>query len=62
MNVKDQSKIINVNVRLQTFNCSAFNEHLIELNELRVIVHFYDRISTFGLVTIDNFYYKNYKS
>ena len=62
VNVKDQSKIINVNVRLQTFNCSTFNEHLIELNGLRVIVHFYDRISTFGSVTIDNFYYKNYKS
>ena len=61
VNVK-KSEIINVKVRLQTFNCSTFNNGLIEINGLRVIVHFYDRISTFGSVTIDNFYYKNYKS
>ena len=62
VNVKDNSKIINAKVRVETFNCSTFNNHLIEINGLRVIVHLYDRISTFGLVTIDNFYYKNYKS
>ena len=62
VNVKYQSKIINVNVRLRTFNCSTFNNDLIEINGLRVLVYFYDSISTFGSVTIDNFYYKNYKS
>ena len=62
VNVKDNSEIINVKVILKTFNCSTFNNHLIEINGLRVIVHFYDRISTLGIVTIDNFYYKNYKS
>ena len=39
-----------------------FNKHLKEINGLRVIVHFYDRISPFSLITIDNFYYENYKS
>ena len=62
VNVKDQSKIVNVEVTIKTFNCSTFNNDLIEYNGLKVIVHFYDRISTLGIVTIDNFYYKNYKS
>ena len=62
VNVEGKSKIINAKVRLKTFNCSTFNNYLIEINGLRVIVHFYDRISTSGSVTIDNFYYKNYKS
>ena len=62
VNVKDKSEIINVKVRLKMFYCSTYNKHLIEINGLRVIVHFYDRISRFGLVTIDNFYYKHYKS
>ena len=62
VNVKDQSKIINVKVRLKAFNCSTFNKHLIKINGIRVIVHFYDRKSPFNSVTIDNFYFKNYKS
>ena len=61
VNVKN-SEIINVKVRLQTFNCSTFNNGLKEINGLRVTVHFYDRISKIDSVTIDNFYYKNYKS
>ena len=58
VNVKERSKMINVKVRIKTFNCSTFNKDLIEINGLRVIVHFYDRISTFGFVTIDNFIIK----
>ena len=59
VNVKDKSKMINVKVQLNIFNCPTFNDHPTEINGLKVLVHFYDKISEYGLLTIDNFYYNN---
>ena len=62
MNVKDKSKMINVKVQVNIFNCPTFSNHPTEINGLRIVVHFYDRISEYGLLTIDNFYYNNNKT
>ena len=59
VNVKDNSKIIDVKVRV---NCIIFNNHPTEISGLAVLVYFYDRISKYGLLTVDNFYYSNYKT
>ena len=60
MNVKDTS-LVNVKVQVNSLNCTTFNNHPIELNGLKVFVYSYDRISIRGSLTIDNFYYNNYK-
>ena len=62
VNVEGNSEIINVKIRIEPFNCSTFNRDLIEINGLRVIVNFYERLNTICSVKINNFYYKNYKS
>ena len=62
MNVKDKSIMINVKVQVDIFNCPTFNNHPTEINGLKVLVHFYDRISKYGLLIIDNFYYNNNKT
>ena len=61
VNVKDRSKIINVKVQVISHNCTTFNNHPIEINGLRVFVHYYDKISKYGSLTIENFCYNNYK-
>ena len=62
VNVKDVSKVIDVKVQIYTVNCTTLNNHLAEINGLKVFVYFYDKISKFGLLTIDNFFYNNYKA
>ena len=61
VNAKDDSTMIDVKVQINSFNCTAFNNHPAEINGLKVIVHFYDQISKYGSLTIDNFYSSNYK-
>ena len=60
VNVKDTS-LVNVKVEVSSLNCTTFNNHPIELNGLKVFVYSYDKISIRGSLTVDNFYYKNYK-
>ena len=55
VNVKGNSEIIDVEVKVNTFNCTSFNG-------LKILVYFYDKVSKFGSVIIDNFHYKQYKS
>ena len=62
MNVKDKSKMINVKVQVNIFNCSTSNNHPTEINGLKVLVHFYDKLSEYGSLTIDNFYHNNNKT
>ena len=59
MNVKDKSTMTNVKVQVNAFNCSTFNDHPTEINGLKVLVYLYDRISNYGLLAIDNFYYNS---
>ena len=55
-------KITNAKVHINIFNCAAFNKGPTEINGLKVFVHFYDRISENGLLIVENFYYKNYRT
>ena len=49
-------------MQIYTFNCTTSNDHLVEINGLKLFVCLYDQISKYGLLTIDNFYYNNYKA
>ena len=49
-------------MQVNIFNCPTFNNHPTEINGLKVWVYFYDRISEYGILTIDNFYYNNNKT
>ena len=60
VNVKNNSKIINIRVKVNFHKYATFNIHPMEISSLKVI-YSYDMISTFGLLTIDNFYY-NYNN
>ena len=57
VNVKERSEITDVKVQVNFHNCKSFLHHPIEISGLKLIVCFYDRISTYGLLSIDNFYY-----
>ena len=61
VNIKDASKMIDVKVHIDLFNCTAFNNHPAEINGLKVCIFIYDHISKYGSLTIDNFYISNYK-
>ena len=62
VNVKGTSEIIDVEVQVNSFNCTAFSSHPTEISGLKILVYFYDKVSKSGSLTIDNFYYKHYKS
>ena len=62
VNIKGNSEIIDVKVQVNTFNCTAFSNHQLEINGLKILVYFYDKVSKSGSVIIDNFHYKQYKS
>ena len=61
VNVKDSS-MVNVKVQITPLYCVNFSNYPIEINGLKVFVYFYDQISKDGLLTINNFYYNNYKT
>ena len=62
VNVKGNSEIIDVEAQVNTSNCTAFTHHQSEINGLKILVYFYDKISKSGSVMIDNFQYQHYKS
>ena len=61
VNVRDSS-LINVKVLVGFLSCVTFSNYSIEISGLKVYVYFYDRISESGLLKLDNFSYKNYKT
>ena len=60
VNVKNTSEMNNVKVQVNSY-CTNFNKRPMEISGLKVLLCFYDRISDSGKVTVDNFYYSNYK-
>ena len=62
VNVKGNSEIIDVKVQVNSSNCTAVSSHPTEINGLKIHVYFYDKVSKSGSLTIDNFYYKHYRS
>ena len=60
VNVK-HTLLDNVEVQLNSLNCTTFNNQPIELSGLKVILYFFDRLSEHGSLTIDNFCYNSYK-
>ena len=60
MNIKDSS-LVNVRVQVNSLNCTTFNNHSIEISGLKVFISLYDKMSDSGSLTVDNFYYSNYK-
>ena len=55
-------KMTDVKVQVNIFNCATFSNNLTEIIGVKVLVHFYDRISEKGSLIIENFYYKNYRT
>ena len=62
VNVKGTSEIVDVEVHVNSSNCTAFSSHPTEISGLKILVYFYDKVSKSGSLTINNFYYKHYKS
>ena len=61
VNVKNTSEMINVKVQVNS-HCTNLNKCPIEISGLKVLLCFYDKISDSGKLTIDNFYYSNYRT
>ena len=54
VNVKGTSEIIDVEVQVNSSNCTAFSRHPTEVSGLKILVYFYDKVSKSGLLTTDN--------
>ena len=64
VNLKDKSKMFNVKVQVNTFNCILFINHSLEICGLKVVVHQYDKnmMCNNGSLTIEHFLYNNENS
>ena len=61
-NTQDSSKIINIKVQLNSFNCTTFNNHPMQISGLTIYYRNWI-LKESVLITITNFYYNNtYKS
>ena len=60
VNIRDDSAMIDVKVQINSLNCTAFSNHPTEINGIKVSVQFYDRISKYGSLIIENFHYNSY--
>ena len=64
VNLKNKSKMFNVKVQVNTFNCIPFINHSVEICGLKVVVHQYDTNMMYeeGSLTIEHFLYNNENS
>ena len=59
VNIQDDSKIINIKVKINSFNCTTFSSHPVQISGLVVAYYSTDVFKADSKLMITNFYYNN---
>ena len=59
VNIQDYSKIINIKVKINSFNCTTFSSHPVQISGLVVAYYSTDIFKADSKLMITNFYYNN---